>query len=268
MFGKEEIINQLENMGAPKNSIVIVHVSLRAVGEIEGGAQTLLDAMIEYFTAEGGVLCVPAHTWANFYEGNKVVLDENSSKTCVGKFCDISASDVRGRRTVSNPTHSLTLFGDKDKVDRLIKLEEQVKTPVSPKGCYGQIVEKGHVLLIGVGHDKNTIMHCVEEMMSVPNRLSNTTAFMTIKMKDGNSYKKEFAYFNEEDGVDPSNFFPKYEIAYRYHGAITDGFIGNAKAQLCNANIIKEVMFKINKRTNGEELLADDKPLKDVWYKD
>lgn len=38
MHTKLDIINQLKNMGAPTDKPVIVHTSLRAIGEVESGA--------------------------------------------------------------------------------------------------------------------------------------------------------------------------------------------------------------------------------------
>ena len=63
MFTKEDIKKQLSQMHAPQDRVVLMHSSLRAVGALEGGADALLDAMIEYFTAKGGLFCVPTHTW-------------------------------------------------------------------------------------------------------------------------------------------------------------------------------------------------------------
>ena len=267
MFSKKDIILQLENMGAPKDKMVIVHTSMKAVGEVEGRAQGFLDALIEYFTSEGGVLCIPTHTWGNFYGGKEIALDENSPKTCVGVLCDTAAADRRAIRTLSNPTHSLALFGDKSKVERLVKKESAVNTPTSPKGCYGEIFEGGYVLLIGVGHDKNTALHCVEEMIPVPNRLSKEPAIMNVIDKNGQIKKREFLYMYAEGNDDVSQFFPKYEPAFRYHDGIKDGVIGNAKAQLCNAEIMKKVMYTVFNRSGGVELLFDDIPLKEEWYK-
>lgn len=267
MLLQEDIILQLEKMGAPKDKIVIVHASLKAVGEVQGRAQGLLDALVKYFTAEGGVLCVPAHTWKNFYSGKEYALDETCTKTCIGTLGDVAVADPRSLRTSGNPTHSLSLFGKKDKIEKLARLEEQVNTPTSPLGCYGKIIEEGFVLLIGVGQDKNTTMHCVEEMMSIPNRLKNQPAKMKILTKDKTVKEKEFYYMYTEGDIDVSLRFPKYEIAFRKQGAIVDGMIGNAKVQLCNAQTIKRVMFEINKKSKGAELLCDDIPLSPAWYK-
>ena len=60
--------------------------------------------------------------------------------------------------------------------------------------------------------------------------------------------------------------FGKFEPAFRYHGCITDGFIGNAKVQLCTATKMKEVMELIYKRSAGRELLADNQPLDKNLY--
>ena len=59
MFTKEELIAQLRAMNAPRDSVVLAHSSLKAIGETEDRGQGVLDALIEYFTAEGGLLCIP-----------------------------------------------------------------------------------------------------------------------------------------------------------------------------------------------------------------
>ena len=63
MITKNEILKQLECFSYVRGKVVTVHTSLKAVGTIEGGGDTLLDALIEYFTADGGLLCIPTHTW-------------------------------------------------------------------------------------------------------------------------------------------------------------------------------------------------------------
>jgi aminoglycoside 3-N-acetyltransferase len=268
MFTKQQIFEQLKQMNAPQDKPVIVHTSLKAVGEVEGRAQGLLDVLIEYFTADGGLLIVPTHTWANFYELKKeITLDLNDLKTCVGTFPEIALADGRGVRTL-NPTHSVTVFGNKEKVAQFIENEESMDTPTSPNGVYGKIFDwGGYALLIGVGQNKNTILHCVEEILDTPNRLSNDYAKMIIKLKDGALLHRKCRYMQAEGTDDVSQFFPKYEPAFRFYGAIADGFIGNAKTQLCSASIMKQVMSLVAKNSGGKELLTDHIPLEESWYK-
>ena len=63
MITHKEIIDGLKNFEFQKGKPVIVHTSLKAIGKIEGGAETLLSALIEVFTENDGLLCVPTHTW-------------------------------------------------------------------------------------------------------------------------------------------------------------------------------------------------------------
>ena len=268
IFTKAEIIKQLKDLKVPQDRPVIVHTSLKSVGLTENGGQGLLDALVEYVTAKGGLLVVPTHTFVNFYRYKKeIALDFNDFKPCIGAFPQIAVDDGRGV-TALNPTHSVTVFGGKERVSEFVDCEKDVDTPTSPKGSYGKIFDlDGYSLLIGVGQDKNTILHCVEEMLSVPNRLSKEKASVGIKFRDGTIFKKDSYYMRSEGIYDPSEYFTKYEPAFRYYGAIEDGFIGNAKTQLCSAKIMKNVMELIRKNSGGIELLSDDKPLDIAWYK-
>ena len=58
-FTKDDIIHQLDALHTPTGVPVLFHSSLRAIGPVEGGAEELLDILVEYFTRDGGLLCVP-----------------------------------------------------------------------------------------------------------------------------------------------------------------------------------------------------------------
>ena len=63
IYTKEDIKKQLIELKVPQDKIIILHSALRAVGKVEGGAETLLDALIEHITAKGGLLCIPRGRW-------------------------------------------------------------------------------------------------------------------------------------------------------------------------------------------------------------
>ena len=75
MYTKSQLFSQLKELGAPRDSIILMHTSLKAVGEVEGRGEGLLDALIEYFTADGGLFCVPTHTWKNLSDRSRPTLD-------------------------------------------------------------------------------------------------------------------------------------------------------------------------------------------------
>lgn len=265
MYTKEFIIDQLKAMGAPQNSTVIVHSSLRAVGEVEGRAEGLLDALIEYFTADGGLLCIPTHTWNNMRKP-RITLDMTLGESCIGTLPRIAAADSRGVRS-ANPTHSMMVFGDRERAEEFVCGEEEVLTPTSPDGCYGKIYKRdGYVLLIGVGHNKNTFIHCIEEMIGITNRIDPVGTPVSVKYKNGEIINRVVNSFNEKLNGDVSEFFGKYEPAFRRHGCVVDGFIGSAQTQLCPARKLKEVVELVRKRSGEIELLHDGNPLDPSWY--
>ena len=264
MFTKAEIRDQLERMGVPRDRVVLVHSSLRAVGEVEGRGEGLLDVLIDHCTAQGGLLCIPTHTWA--FGSREFPLDMTVPETCIGTLPNLAARDARGVRT-SHPSHSMAVFGDSARVAAFVAGEEKSVTPCHPDGCYGKICDMdGCILLVGVGHNRNTYLHCVEEILDMPNRLSAEPHEAVVKLATGEQITQRVRTHKTDFTSDVSLRFPKYETAFRYHGAIVDGFVGNAPTQCCDARIMKETMEKIWKNCNGVDPLIDEKDLPPKWY--
>ncbi|MBQ5633463.1 MAG: AAC(3) family N-acetyltransferase, partial [Clostridia bacterium] len=67
MYTKNDILRHLWEMGVPQDRPVLIHSSLKRIGEVEGRADGLIDALCEHICARGGLLCIPTHTWANLY---------------------------------------------------------------------------------------------------------------------------------------------------------------------------------------------------------
>lgn len=61
MFTKKDLIEQIKTMGILPTDTVIVHTSLRAIGQVENGADGIIDAFRDYLTE--GLFIVPTHTW-------------------------------------------------------------------------------------------------------------------------------------------------------------------------------------------------------------
>lgn len=48
MYTKEELKQQLRNVGLTGKETILIHSSMKAIGEVEGGADIVLDAWMEY----------------------------------------------------------------------------------------------------------------------------------------------------------------------------------------------------------------------------
>ena len=78
MLTGKEILTLFNSFKEAHGKPVMVHTSLKAIGEIDGGAQTLLSGLIDTFAKEGGLLCIPTHTW------DSLKLDLNKTESCLG----------------------------------------------------------------------------------------------------------------------------------------------------------------------------------------
>ena len=264
VYKREEIWEQLSAMEAPRTRVVLMHSSLRLIGRVEGGAQGLLDTLISYFTEEGGLFCVPTHTWSNLRK--EITLDLGDPKTCLGAFSDLAAADKRALRS-ENPTHSMAVFGDRKRAEAFVAEEPFITTGTDPRSCYGKLyAQGGYVLLAGVAHNKNTYLHCVEEMLGIPDRLSAEPVITCVRNREGNLRKQAIHSHSCSFSKDISQRFPKYETAFRYHGGIRDGFLGNAPCQLCSAGVMKDVMALIAERSKGKDPLADKMAIPPILY--
>lgn len=262
IFTKDDIIRQLDALHTPKGVPVLFHSSLRAIGPVEGGAEALLDILVEYFTRDGGLFCVPTHTWHNL--DKEITLDVISDDNCLGAFSTVALRDSRGIRS-ENPCHSMVVFGDK--AQDFVKDELNVPTPTAPVSCYGKLYDMGgYVLLAGVAHNKNTFLHTVDEMLNIPNRMGDKPIPMAVRRKDGKILSRELRIFYTDYTEDISYRFTKYETAFRYHRCITDGFLGNAPAQLCSARKMKETIELIYRNCSGADPLADEEAIPQKWY--
>jgi aminoglycoside 3-N-acetyltransferase len=265
MFTKKQLFSQLEEMNAPRTSVVMVHSSLKAVGETEDRGEGLLDVLIDYFTSLGGLLCFPTHTWA--YIGKSPVLDMTVPRTCVGKLTELAAAHKDSLRSL-HPTHSVAVFGERKRAEEYIYYDSIACTPAHPNGSFGKLfAENGYVFLVGVGHNKNTYIHSVEEMLDVENRLTENKVALDVILPDGSKVTRYSHCHHAQDIGDVSSHYPNYEPAFRHFGHIKDGFLGNAKTQLCSAVGMKETVELIRKNSGGIELLADDTPINEIYYK-
>lgn len=168
----------IHRMGIQPDDSIMVHASMKSIGNVEGGADTVLDAWMEYLS--DGLFMMPTHTWAQMGPDCRIFDPQNMS-SCVGLLTNLFRIRPGVVRSL-HPTHSIAAYGKKAK--EYIAGEETVDTPCSPEGCWGRLENIGaKILLIGVGHERNTFIHAVEESMNVPERLTDEPSeFLSVRL--------------------------------------------------------------------------------------
>lgn len=262
MFTKEELKEQIRAMGITPEDTVLVHSSLRSVGPVENGADGIIDAFKEVLT--DGLFLVPTHTWWNVTK-KQPYYDVRSSVPNIGTLPRVAAFRPDGVRSL-HPTHSVAGFG-KNAAEFLVG-EEKSGTPVPPGGVMHRLADVGaKILLIGVGNDKNTFIHSLDEEADLPDRLSRESFDLTITDQDGNTHVTNYRCHHCSRHEDVSENYPNFERAFVDTGAQVFGRFGNAQVRVVDAAKCREVVLRIYARAD-RDICIERMEIPQSWYQD
>lgn len=237
IYTKNDLMEELADMGLTGSETILIHSSMKAIGSVDGGADTVLDAWMEFF--KEGLLLLPTHTWKTINDENPVY-DPAESPSCVGVLTNLFRKRPGVIRSL-HPTHSMAGVG-RDAAAYL-KGEELCNTPCTPGGCYDRLKEcGGKILLVGVGHERNTYIHSAEEVLNVPNRLSDRPMKLQIVMPDGSLRHVHMRKHYNAQQPHISEDFVKLNQAFLDCKAAKHVRFGDADCLLCDARRIFEVV--------------------------
>lgn len=186
MLTQKDIHKFLEKIGISSEYTVVVHTSMRSLGEVEGGCDGLIDAFCSYLS--DGLFIVPTHTWENVNE-SAPVYDVRTSIPCIGALPKVAAFRPDGVRSL-HPTHSVAAFGRRAR--EFVSGEERATSPCPVGGVWARLYdERAKILLLGVKLNRNTYIHAVDEMLDIPNRLAEPIP-LTVVDYDGERHEISF----------------------------------------------------------------------------
>lgn len=187
MYTYTDLMNNLEASNINRSGTLLIHSSMKAIGEVDGGADTVLNVLIDYM--KEGLLLFPTHTWEewNLKEG---IYDPATEKACVGILPNLFMKKDGVVRSL-HPTHSVAALGKR--AQAYIKRDEVVFTPCPKEGCFGGLYdEDAQILFLGASLNKNTYIHSLEEQMNIPDRINPKERLIKIVQPDGSM--KEIKY--------------------------------------------------------------------------
>lgn len=255
MVTKNDVFQFLKSCNIKHNDKIIIHSSLRAIGEIEAGANGLINFFCEYLS--DGLLIVPTHTWDVTTKENPYY-DVSKTQPCIGTLAKVAAFRTDAVRSL-HPTHSIAVFG-KNAIE-FVKGEECCGSPAPVESCLNRLYEEnGKILLVGVSHTKNTYLHAVDERLNLPNRLSSEPFIITIKDKYGNEMKSPPFHTHYTKGIPCccSEFYDNYHDLFDYFGAVTYSQIGNARVLCCDARKMTDAIKLVWKKTDHDLCIYDE----------
>jgi aminoglycoside 3-N-acetyltransferase len=214
------IAADLRSLGLGTGDRVVVHSSLRAVGPVEGGADAIVDALLDVLGPEG-LLMVPAFTYATKRFDPAV---EPGRTGALAEAVRLRPGAVRSL----HPTHSVAALGAGAR-ELCAGHEDLAATDVdSPLDRLARA--GGYVLLLGVGHIADTTVHVGEFRASAP--------YLDIPFSPAWPRVHEIVSGGETRTVEYDRFpgcsraFGVVERGLRERSVIRDGRVGRAESQL------------------------------------
>src|SRR5688572_4897719 len=172
MIGHAELRSAFGELGLANNP-VIAHASLKKLGLVHGGAETVLDAMLESF----GTIVMPTHTYKTMVtpkvgppnngikyteetDTNKVAAEPFHPDMPADKMMGILPEALRNHPSAMRTLHPILSFAG-IRADGALGTQT-LYDPLAPIG--GLAEEDGWVVLIGVDHTVNTSIHFAEKL--------------------------------------------------------------------------------------------------------
>ncbi len=255
MTTKEDLKRQLAEAGILPGDTVMIHSSLKSIGPIEGGADGLIDAFSEYLRE--GLLLIPTHTWRTVHRTSPV-FDSRTEVPCIGVLPAVAAARRDGVRSL-HPTHSIMAFGCR--AEEFVAGEERCATPMAAGGCWSRLYdEDSKILLVGVGHQRNTYIHAIEERADIPHRLTEDAVPFLVIDREGRRLDRPMPTMFTPGTVDVSLNFVRVSDHLEKAGATYRARIGSAETIVCSARAMSQTLMPlfVSAREKGIDLFADE----------
>ena len=236
---KNDVMSAFSSVGLEKGQAVMVHTSLSSIGYVCGGAQTIIEALIETVGPEGTIM-MPTQSWKNLdpedgvhwtvpeeywqmIRDNWPAYDKKITPTnTMGAVAEMFRSWPGVIRS-DHPARSVAAWG---KHAEYLTSDHDLSNIFGEGSPIGKLYElDGSVLLIGVDYDKNTSIHLADVRADYPSK-HNCIEHSAI-IEDGVRVWKEY----ETLFVDGEDFVTIGE-AFEKTGAVNETMAGNARLRL------------------------------------
>jgi aminoglycoside N3'-acetyltransferase len=174
---KANLIKGLRELGITGGMGLMVHASLSSFGYLEGGARTVIEALMEIITPEGTLMMPSFNHGKPFEKNGPGYFHPEQTSTINGAIPDLFWRMQNVHRSL-NPTHPFAAWG---KHSQRYTASHHRTLTMGPQSPLGQLhADDGTCLLLGVGYRANTFHHVVEVSTGAPCIGLRTEAYPVI----------------------------------------------------------------------------------------
>lgn len=225
-IGRAELTAQLKRLGLRSGDVVMTHAGMRKVGQVEGGAQGLIEAQLEAVGPSGTLLMVLGADEDDAFDAQTTPVDIED----MGILAEVFRT-YPGVRVSDHPA---------DRFGALGQLAKEIVEPMPLHDYHGpgSPLERfaaldGKVLRLGADPDTVTLTHFAEYLAEVPNKIRVRRRY--VRADTGELWIESL---DDTDGIvrwPHGDYFAQIFLDYRSSGAVRLGPVGACLGELFDA---------------------------------
>ncbi len=185
----QQIKADLQALGICKGTDLLIHASYKALGAVDGGIETLIEAILSCL-GDSGTLLMPALSYDSVHKMDVPTFDIQNTPSCVGAVTEYFRNYPGVKRSM-HPTHSVCAIGCRQ--DEYLAKHVLDNEPVGENSPFALLPHfNGKILMLGCGTKPNTSMHGIEEFAKTPYILSDFTRAYTLIDENGVQTEKNY----------------------------------------------------------------------------
>jgi aminoglycoside 3-N-acetyltransferase len=158
-IGKDRIKADLRKIGVAKGSHVAVALSLKSIGHVTGGADTVIDALLEAVGPKGTIMM---HTFTNLFPLSKIPNDYHFAQSTKPNTGLVPRNFLKRPETIRSRHPAVSVAAAGKLAKYLTKDHDERSEPYLPYQKLAQI--NGKYLAIGIGNRLVGIRHEAQRM--------------------------------------------------------------------------------------------------------
>jgi aminoglycoside 3-N-acetyltransferase len=272
MHSRTQLVHDFENLGVAPGDTVMVHASVRAVGDVAGGPDQIHGALKDALTEQGTLMMYagcPRH-YDEVGRGNLTAEEEAEVLEKLPAFDPGTARSARDHGVLVEFLRTSPGARVNDHVARFVfwgRRAEHLRAPQPWNFAFGagSALERfleldGRILLLGSDHDAVTFLHYAEHVVDIPGKRI-ARYHVPVDEHGVRVWREQAEVDTSGAGAHPNwpdRFFAKLVDGYLATSGNGGGRVGHASSYLVRARGLLDFALPIMRAVAAKPSAADD----------
>jgi aminoglycoside 3-N-acetyltransferase len=271
MYSRQELADGFRRLGIAPGTTLMVHASVRAVGEVAGGPDQIHLALKDALTADGTLVMYascPEH-YDEVGRGNLSPEQERELLEKLPAFDPLTARSARDNGALVELLRTYPGSTVNSHVARFVVWGKEAghlisHQPWSYAFGEGSVLDRfvqldGRILMLGCDHDTATFLHYAEHVVDIPGK--QVARYQVPVAEDGGRVWREMEEFDTADaGAHPNwppRFFARIVDTYLARTGNRGGRVGDADCVLLDSRGLLHFALETMKAVAADPRAAD-----------